>query len=359
MRLFESLDLIDRQVFFSEMKPGDQAFNRLPGFPWWPIRILSVLSPRNKFLVFMYGDRKTATVTIENMMDFETNKQACGASKHASIKKAMADLNKNPNSYMETAASLGIEKEVRLEISELRAEISQANDSISDIVKKNIAKELGKVKLSQDDLEKITQTVYSSVMLELKSSHEKLVDRIGALESKVDFLAQALSNLQYDFDEMQQAIKSSYVVIYHLPGLNETTRHPINNVLDLITNKLGLRSVSESDIVDVNILGKPSSSRILPVEVGFRSSAVSREVLKNRSKLKESQCFVSESLTRRRQEVLNAARDVVGMRNAWSVQGRILAKSGDQVVRIKDLSEVVSLSRLQEARVLANRQESD
>ena len=47
------------------------------------------------------------------------------------------------------------------------------------------------------------------------------------------------------------------------------------------------------------------------------------------------------------------------MRNAWSVQGRILAKSGDQVVRIKDLSEVVSLSRLQEARVLANRQESD
>ena len=52
------------------------------------------------------------------MMDFETNKQACGASKHASIKKAMADLNKNPNSYMETAASLGIEKEVRLEISE-------------------------------------------------------------------------------------------------------------------------------------------------------------------------------------------------------------------------------------------------
>ena len=98
-------------------------------------------------------------------------------------------------------------------------------------------------------------------MLELKSSHEKLVDRIGALESKVDFLAQALSNLQYDFDEMQQASKSSYVVIYHLPGLNETTRHPINNVLDLITNKLGLRSVSESDIVDVNILGKPSSSR--------------------------------------------------------------------------------------------------
>ena len=81
--------------------------------------------------------------------------------------------------------------------------------------------------------------------------------------------------------------------------------------------------------------------------------------MKNRSKLKGSKCFVSESLTRPRQEVLNAARDVVGMRNAWSVQGRILAKSGDQVVRIKDLSEVVSLSRLQEARVLANRQESD
>ena len=84
---------------------------------------------------------------------------------------------------METAASLGIEKEVRLEISGLRAEISEANVSISDIVKKNIAKELGKVKLSQDDLEKITQTVYSSVMLELKSSHEKLVVRMGALES--------------------------------------------------------------------------------------------------------------------------------------------------------------------------------
>ena len=96
-----------------------------------------------------------------------------------------------------------------------------------------------------------------------------------------------------------------------------------------------------------------------PIEVRFKSPIVAKEVLKNRSKLKESQCFVSESLTHPRQEVLNAARDVVGMRNAWSVQGRILAKSGDQVVRIKDLSEVILLSFLQEARVLTNKQESD
>ncbi|KAK2703822.1 hypothetical protein QYM36_017764 [Artemia franciscana] len=114
-----------------------------------------------------------------------------------------------------------------------------------------------------------------------------------------------------------------------------------------------------SDIVNVNILGKPSSCRIPPVKVRFKSSTVARKVLKNQSKLKGSQCFVSESLTHPRQEALNAARDVVGMRNAWSVQGCIFVQSGDQVVRIKELPEVVLLSCLQEARVLANRQESD
>ena len=85
------------------------AVARLPGFSWLPIRILNVLNPGKKFLLFKYGDRKTAPVTIENMMDFETNKQECGASKHASFKKAMADLNKNPNCYMEIAAILGME----------------------------------------------------------------------------------------------------------------------------------------------------------------------------------------------------------------------------------------------------------
>ena len=84
------------------------------------------------------------------------------------------------------------------------------------------------------------QTVHSSVMLELKSGHEKLVDQLGALESKVDILVSALSNLHYDLDEMQQASKSSCVVTQPLPGLNETTRHPTNNLLDLITIRLGL-----------------------------------------------------------------------------------------------------------------------
>ena len=49
-------------------------------------------------------------------MGFETNKKACGASKHESIEKTMADLNKNPNCYMETATSTIIENEVLLEI---------------------------------------------------------------------------------------------------------------------------------------------------------------------------------------------------------------------------------------------------
>ncbi|KAK2720279.1 hypothetical protein QYM36_004229 [Artemia franciscana] len=182
------------------------------------------------------------------MTDVETDKESCGASKHASIKKAMAFLDENPNCYLKTVASLGIEKEVRMGISELRTKILQANDSIGDLVKQNIAKEI-----------------------------------------------------------------------------------------DLITSRLGLQSVSVSDIVDVNILGKPSSSRIPPVAVGFKSPTVAREVLKNRSKLKGSQYFVSESLNRRRKEVLNAARDVVGMRKSWSVQGRIFTKFGDQAVRIYEM----------------------
>ncbi|KAK2720351.1 hypothetical protein QYM36_004289 [Artemia franciscana] len=196
-------------------------------------------------------------------------------------------------------------------------------------------------------------------MLGLRSSHEKLVGRIRALEFKADFLAQALSNLQYDIDEMQQARKFSCVAIYHLLGLNKTVRLLTNEVLDLITNRLGLPSVSKSDIVDVAILGEPSSSRIPPVEVRFKSPTVAREVLKNRSKLIGSQCFIIGSLTHRGHQVLKAARDVVGMRNAWLLQCRIFVRSGDQVVRIQNLSEVVSLSRLQEARVPFNKQECD
>ena len=66
----------------------------------------------------------------------------------------------------------------------LRSEIQSTSNSVSSLVKSNIVKELLKVKLTQTEPENITQTVYSSVMHEVKVVLNKVICHVGALREK-------------------------------------------------------------------------------------------------------------------------------------------------------------------------------
>ena len=49
----------------------------------------------------------------------------------------------------------------------------------------------------------------------------------------------------------------------------------------------------------------------------FSSKYVARKVFKAKARLASTSVFVSESLTKRRRDIWNAAKDKYGQRNAW------------------------------------------
>ena len=85
--------------------------------------------------------------------------------------------------------------------------------------------------------------------------------------------------------------------------------------------------------------------RVAPIIVKFSSKDVARKVFKAKARLASTGIFVSKYLTKRRREILNAAKDKYGQRNAWSYQGQILAKPsvGSAVKKIQSIANRVSL----------------
>jgi hypothetical protein len=73
----------------------------------------------------------------------------------------------------------------------------------------------------------------------------------------------------------------------------------------------------------------PAAPRVAPIIVKFSSKSVTCKAFKTKSKLTSSGIFVIESLTKQRWDILNAAKDKFGLRNAWSDRGQILAKPSD------------------------------
>ena len=94
---------------------------------------------------------------------------------------------------------------------------------------------------------------------------------------------------------------------------------------------MGLSSIANSDIVSVQglCLGSSNSQRpekVAPVLVKFRLKDIASAVFKAKNNLINSGIFVSENFTKKKRELLNAARDKFGNRCVWSDQGRVFVR---------------------------------
>ena len=114
---------------------------------------------------------------------------------------------------------------------------------------------------------------------------------------------------------------------------------------------MSITDLSSSDLINVyrlrlnNPTTQPeeSSIRVAPIVVKFSGKDVARRVFKAKAKFASTGVFVSESLTKRRRDILNAAKDKYSQRNVWSGQGQILAKpnAGSTVMKIHSITDSI------------------
>jgi len=65
-----------------------------------------------------------------------------------------------------------------------------------------------------------------------------------------------------------------------------------------------------------------SINKVAPVIVKFTDKEMARRVYKAKASLAGSGIFIGEALTRRKRDLLNAAKEKYGNKNTWSVAAR-------------------------------------
>ncbi|KAK2707895.1 hypothetical protein QYM36_015543 [Artemia franciscana] len=118
-------------------------------------------------------------------------------------------------------------------------------------------------------------------------------------------------------------------------------------VYSLIKEKTRVSGVQENQIVSVFRFrlnnANEDSTKVAPVLIRISDMNIARAVYKEKSALVKSGMFLSESLTRKKRELLNAARDRYKKFNAGLDKGQVLAKVPGQSAlrRIKTMADCI------------------
>ncbi|CAH2047398.1 unnamed protein product, partial [Iphiclides podalirius] len=148
-----------------------------------------------------------------------------------------------------------------------------------------------------------------------------------SVSNMLGLLQQQVRSCSYALDEMETRHRQKILL---LNGISEDPNSNVEQqVLDIFHNKLGLTNMIRSSIKRCHRLGPLDRDRCRAVLVHFCDYSVKRQVWKSKSKLENTPFTMSEFLTRMRQSIHKMARKHFGMRNVWTLDGRIYIKLPD------------------------------
>ena len=175
-----------------------------------------------------------------------------------------------------------------------------------------------------------------------KKENEALHGKIAILEERQEMMKSKCRAYEESFLEQADQIDA----LEQYSRRNCLLLHGIPEAVDEKTDDL-VRSTIASNL-DINIkakaidrshrLGKPKTDgKPRPIIAKFVRYNARRNVFVNKKSFKGSNIMVTESLTLRRVKMLNAAREKFGNKNVWSIDGEVMAKDGNNIVKVREL----------------------
>ena len=167
-----------------------------------------------------------------------------------------------------------------------------------------------------------------------------------SVEDREEVIQQLLSRV----DELEQYSRRECLVLNGVKGNRHETEDVDEILLDVISQKLGVKISTNDDIQRCHRL-KTRRPRHSPVErqsprpiiIKFVSYRKRQEVFTSKKKLKGSVLVLTESLTATKQAVLAKAKPAFGIRNCWTNDGRIYISAGEKVSVITSEKELWEL----------------
>ena len=137
-------------------------------------------------------------------------------------------------------------------------------------------------------------------------------------------MAQKTDKLEHLVDRKEQYSRRNCLLVH---GTAETNDENTDNlVLKTINEKLDVE-ITENEIDRPHRIGrKQDGQKPRPIIVKLTRYNTRKKVFASKRKLKETGVSITESLTAKRTEQLNKAREEHGFTNVWTTDGKIIFK---------------------------------
>ena len=342
-------------------KQFDVALAKFKNYPLWPVRILQIGKDSHGkpiYLVFCYGSHDEFRLIEANLQEY--NPKTIDSSTPA-VKKAIVELDNTPEVYktlskiflaLKASDKLG-SNSVSSSIASIydklvatEAQLEKTRSDLLDNITKKVTEKFKDPRSLKEATELIVSQVFDSISLEFHPKFVKIEQTLSSQRNQIENLEERISRIEKKLDDYdQESLLDSLVFhgVKQLPGVD--TRTTISRI---INSKMSVTDVSSSDLINVYRLrlNNPTtqheerSIRVAPIVIKFSGKDVARRVFKAKAKLASTGVL---SLTKRRRDILNAAKDKYGQRNVWSDQGQILAKpsAGSTVMKIRSITDCI------------------
>ena len=233
----------------------------------------------------------------------------------------------------------------------------------------NLKKQVLEGKSKSDEIE----NKYNDLIAELKVLKEKSTsaspgapadcdDPLSSLLASATEAAAGLRDLQNHWSQLNVATKGNSLKIEQILQygmLNSLLLHGLLDIPDIhgyefgfwIVNKLNelllqhlAFKIDLSHVEYAHVLPTKSNKKSVVI-VKFSSRFARNDVYDNRSKLRGSGISITEHLTKNNLNLLKDARAIVGFRNVWTSQTKILANLEGEVVRVQSTEDLDGLKQ--------------
>lgn len=170
-----------------------------------------------------------------------------------------------------------------------------------------------------------------------------LHDKLKNAEKSNQDLQQQIWGLEESMDELEQYSRRTSLRFHNCPQPNSNNSTD-SIIKDICREKLGIQ-ITENDIFRSHPIGNRNNHGGIQIICRFQNWKTKNTVYKAKSKLKNSDIFVTEDLTRYRQGIiheLSAAKRLRKVHSFWTNDGRIFTKLSEngQKYLIKSISEL-------------------
>ena len=176
---------------------------------------------------------------------------------------------------------------------------------------------------------------------EQKRINEELNSRLDLVERHNEIIKGRCKEYEDQFvehflriDSLEQYGRRNCVLVHGIPEKKDEDTDVL--FTETIQQHLNI-SIKPRDIDRTHRIGKPTEGKNRPIIAKFARYNKRRTVFLNKKAFKGSGFILTESLTRRRVDMLNAARTKFGKDNVWTTDGEVFTKIGKNIVNVKTL----------------------